>query len=70
MGFVSTTEFEPTQAGTRLVILIQKPSSARERAALEAMGPMMLEMYRKSLDRLRDVVESDLGATAPQTKSA
>jgi hypothetical protein len=70
MGFVSTTAFEPTESGTHVVILIQKASSARERAAMEAMGPMPLEMYRLSLDRLKDVVasdvaESDVAAPAP-----
>ena len=75
MGFVSTTVFEPDEAGTHVVILIQKASSARERAAMEAMGPLLLEMYRQSLDRLKDVVASDVAASevtaaTPQTKSA
>ena len=70
MGFVSTTEFEPTEGGTRLVIRIQKPSSARDRATMELMGPMLLDLYGQSLERLKDVVASDLVAAAPQSKSA
>jgi len=59
-----------TESGTRLVIRIQKPSSARDRATMEQMGPMLLDLYGQSLERLKDVVASDLVAAAPQSKSA
>ena len=63
-AFVSTTELTPTPDGTHILIRFQRPPSARERAAMESMGPMLLDLYQQSLRRLQEVVESDVAESA------
>jgi len=63
-AFVSSQEFAATADGTHLTIRFQRPASAAERAVMEQMGPMLLDLYRQSLDGLVRVITADLAAGA------
>jgi uncharacterized protein YndB with AHSA1/START domain/class 3 adenylate cyclase len=59
-SFVSTDDFAETPQGTRVTVRFRRPTKVAERAAFEQMGPMLLEMYAMSIDRLKALVASDL----------
>lgn len=54
--WVVMQEFVPTDAGTRLTIRIQRPTSAKDRATLEAQREMLVDKYRAGLNRLASLV--------------
>ena len=72
MALVTTTEFMPTSSGTHVLIRVQRPTTARDRAAMDQMGPTVLEMYGQSLRRLEALVAQDLDGAVPvsEPKSA
>ncbi len=54
-SWTSTEEFEAAGDGTHVVIRLQLPRSARDRAALEPVRDMLAGMYQAALDRVRAV---------------
>ena len=50
--YVSTTELTPTPEGTHVTIRIQRPRSAKERAALEAAAPAFLPLYAAAISAM------------------
>jgi uncharacterized protein YndB with AHSA1/START domain len=58
LRFVSMTELRPTEAGTHVTIRIQRPRSAKDRAALEGVGPEMVPRFHAMLASLRDELTS------------
>jgi hypothetical protein len=58
LRFVSMTELTPIEGGTRVVVRLQRPRGARDRAALEAMAPTMLPLYQATIDRLKHETDS------------
>ncbi len=69
--FTSTDELTATPSGTHLTIRFLRPTAARQRAAFDEMGPMLLGLYRGSLDQLERVVAADLSdGTLPATDPA
>ncbi len=59
--FVSTIEFEPTSAGTIVHFRFAAPKSARERAIMREMAPMMAEMFEHHGAALAAQLEAALG---------
>ncbi|HJP70102.1 MAG TPA: DUF2652 domain-containing protein [Candidatus Limnocylindria bacterium] len=60
LRFVSMTELRPTDGGTHVTVRIQRPRGAKDRAALEAIGPEMMPRYQATVDRLKQ--ETSLAA--------
>ena len=56
LRFVTMTAFEPIEGGTRVTIRIQRPRGARDRAALEAIGPEMVPRFKAMIDRLKQEI--------------
>ena len=56
LRFVTMTAFEPIEGGTRVTIRIQRPRGARDRAALEAIGPEMVPRFQAMIDRLKQEI--------------
>ena len=63
LRFVSMTELEPIEGGTHVIIRIQRPRGARDRAALETIGPEMVPRYQATIDRLKQ----EIALSAPMT---
>lgn len=63
--FVSTTEFEPAAGGTVIHERFAAPRSAKERAILEAMGPMLDEMLRRGTARLLEQLDDETSRRLP-----
>jgi uncharacterized protein YndB with AHSA1/START domain len=51
--FVSMTQLQPADGGTRVTVRIQRPRGTRDRAALDAIGPDLLPRYQAMFDRLK-----------------
>jgi uncharacterized protein YndB with AHSA1/START domain len=62
--FVSTTEFEPTPAGTVVHFRFAPPKSAKERAIMREMMPAMAGMFEHHGAALAAQLEAELGARA------
>jgi len=58
LRFVSMTELTPIEGGTRVVVRLQRPRGARDRAALMAMAPTVLPLYQATIDRLKHETDS------------
>jgi uncharacterized protein YndB with AHSA1/START domain len=64
LSLVTTSELTETPTGTHGVVRFGKPRTAREKEAFASMAPMVIDMYRQSLDRLGALVRAD-GAAGP-----
>ena len=62
--FVTTLEFEPTPAGTIVHFRFAPPKSAKERAIMREMAPMMAGMFQQRGAALAAQLEAELGARA------
>ena len=62
--FLTTLEFEPTPSGTIVHFRFAAPKTAKERAAMVAIGPTMEGMFRARGAALTAMLEAELGAAA------
>jgi uncharacterized protein YndB with AHSA1/START domain len=62
--WVTTEELQPTDAGTHVIIRFQRPRSAKEKAWLGQAMAFMKPMYAASLERLGQIMTSEVLATA------
>jgi hypothetical protein len=62
--FLTTLEFEPTPGGTIVHFRFGAPKTAKERAALVAIGPSMEGMFQQRGLQLTALLEAELGAVA------
>jgi uncharacterized protein YndB with AHSA1/START domain len=71
-GFPKLTRtelFEPTPDGAKTVftVRVQRPSSAKARAKLEEIGPMLLHAYGDGLAMLAPMIEADVAGRSAAT---
>jgi uncharacterized protein YndB with AHSA1/START domain len=55
-------EATPDGAKTLFTVRVQRPSSAKDRAKLEEMGPFLVRAYGEGLARLAPMIEADAAA--------
>lgn len=62
LRFLATTELEPTSDGTVLRLRFAAPSSAKQRAIMEQVGPMLADMVQASLSSLQAELDAVVSA--------
>jgi uncharacterized protein YndB with AHSA1/START domain len=62
--FTMTDLLEPVPTGTRLTTRVLRPRSAKDRAAFEAVVPMLDASVRAGVDALIPLIEADMAARA------
>ncbi|MHB8459668.1 MAG: DUF2652 domain-containing protein, partial [Candidatus Limnocylindrales bacterium] len=70
--FTLSDILEPTPdgAGTQVTVRVLRPSSAKDRAKLEEIGPLLVHSFEGSVTPLRTALEADVTARAAAAREA